>query len=116
MSEDVDLPATPPADGARVANWGLLIGISAIVAAVLTWLGVPAALLLGSMVAGMAVAFRGASVRIPLPAFAVSQGLLGCMIATSLSSLFSRPLVGNWPLIAVGVLAVIGASGVLGGW
>lgn len=114
MTEGVDPPASPPADGGAAASWALLIGISAIAAAVLTWLAIPAALLLGSMLAGMVVAFRRASLKVPPQAFAISQGLLGCMIAKIMSSLFSQPMVGNWPLIAVGVLAVIAASGVLG--
>ena len=81
MTEGVDPPASPPADGGAAASWALLIGISAIAAAVLTWLAIPAALLLGSMLAGMVVAFRGASLKVPPQAFAISQGLLGCMIA-----------------------------------
>ncbi|GAA4322088.1 AbrB family transcriptional regulator [Pigmentiphaga soli] len=109
---DVHLPPPEAAKLAAPAQWVLLIAVSAVFSAVLAWADMPAALLLGPMLGGIAVAFFGARIQVPRQAFAAAQGVLGCMIATALP--ISSWTAGDWPLLAAGVLTVIAACGALG--
>lgn len=96
------------------AQWALLIGLSFGLGVVLTWSGLPAALLLSPMIAGILVTIGGGRPRIPSRAFALAQGIVGCMIAKILPLSVSGEVVGDWPLFAAGVVFVIAASGLLG--
>ncbi|HEY4249716.1 MAG TPA: AbrB family transcriptional regulator [Roseomonas sp.] len=95
-------------------QWALLVGLSAGFCVVLTWAGLPAALLLSPMIAGILVTTSGGRPRIPAGAFSLAQGVVGCMIAKILPLSISGEVVGDWPLFAAGVVFVIAASGLLG--
>jgi uncharacterized protein len=74
MTED---SVTHPRRGdglAPVPQWIILVGLSAGFAILLTWLGVPASLLLGPLLAGIAVTVGGGKVQLPRPAFSLAQG------------------------------------------
>lgn len=77
---------------------------------VFTVIGLPAALMLGPMLAGMAVTGCGGHVRIPGPPFILAQGLVGCMIARMLPGLLGGNFGGDIGLFAGGVVAVFAAS------
>jgi membrane AbrB-like protein len=114
MTED---SVTHPRRGdglAPVPQWIILVGLSAGFAILLTWLGVPASLLLGPLLAGIAVTVGGGKVQLPRPAFSLAQGVIGCMIAKALPLSISGDVIGSWPLFAVGVTSVIAASGLVG--
>ena len=96
----------------RAAQWATLVALSAAIATLLTWLDLPAALLLGPMIGGMVLAFRGLRLDMPGPAFGFAQGVLGCMIAHTLPASLSGGSTG-WPLLAAGALAVVAASALL---
>jgi membrane AbrB-like protein len=95
-------------------QWVALFGASAGLGALLVWLGVPAALLLGPMLAAIAISVGGGRVRVPVGAFTLAQGIVGCMIANMLPASIGGEIAGRWPIFALGVLSVIAASGVLG--
>ncbi|MGY2199471.1 AbrB family transcriptional regulator [Pseudomonas gingeri] len=99
-----------------VWQWAVLLGLSALLAMLLTWSGIPAALLLGPMLGAIIVAitFVENRVRIARSASAFAQGILGCMIGKTLVQSLSGAAIGNWPLFIVGVLAVIAISAALG--
>jgi len=99
---------TPP------MQWTLLIVISAGLAALLLWLHAPAPLMLGPLIAGIVVASNGGKPRMPLSAFVISQGIIGCMIARMVPLSIVGDILAHWQLFTVGVLAVIGASLLLG--
>lgn len=101
-------PATP------AAQWIALLIASAAVGAALQALRVPAALLLGPMLAGIAVAATGARARVPDWAFLVAQGLIGCMIAKLAPLSIAGEMLSRWPIFVFGVLAVIAVSTFLG--
>ena len=61
---------------ASALQWGVLIALSAGIAAFLLWIHAPAALMLGPLIAGIVVASSGAKVRFPLPPFVLAQGML----------------------------------------
>ncbi|WP_420992988.1 AbrB family transcriptional regulator [Cupriavidus sp. 30B13] len=109
-------PDSATGKAGRVLRWVALAGFSAALAAALEWLGVPAARLFGPLLAGIMASAAGARLRVAPAAFLVSQGLIGCMIASMLPSWFYGTVAGRWPVFAAGVVSVIAVSGALGWW
>lgn len=97
-----------------VGRWIALLALSTFAALVLNAANLPAAWLLGPLVAGAALAAIDRSVKIPGIAFALSQGILGCMIARALPLSLAGEVLQDWPLFVIGVLFVIAASSALG--
>jgi uncharacterized protein len=97
------------------AQWLLVFAGSAALGALLAWLQIPAALLLGPMLAGIVVAAGGGAVRVPDGAFLIAQGIIGCMIARMAPLSIAGELLQRWPIFVFGVLAVI-AAGFFLGW
>ena len=111
-------PAKPPA--ARFQNapwlrqWGLLVLGSLLFAAILTTARLPAALLLGPMLAGILLGSNGASIRVPRLAVFAAQTIVGCLIARSITGDIVYAFVKDWPLLLATVLAIIATSAALG--
>jgi uncharacterized protein len=95
-------------------RWLLLLGLSVALSALLLWLAIPAALLLGPMLAGILLTATGGSVEVPDRPFVLAQGLIGCMVANMLPLSIAGEILHRWPVFAFGVLSVIGASALLG--
>jgi uncharacterized protein len=96
------------------AQWIALLVTSAALGVALQTVHIPAALLLGPMLAGIAVAAAGGSARVPGWAFLLAQGLIGCMIAKMAPLSIAGEMVSRWPIFVFGVLAVIAVSTLLG--
>lgn len=93
-----------------VARWGALVVLSLIAMVALEAGDVPAALLLGPMLAAvLIVTLLG---RIPMPRWPVliAQGVVGCLIARNISYSIVSTVLDQWPLFAVCVVAVIVTS------
>ena len=99
---------------APAAQWIALLIASAALGALLQALRIPAALLLGPMLAGIAIAAIGADARVPNWAFLLAQGLIACMIAKMAPLAIAGELLSRWPIFVFGVLAVIAVSTFLG--
>ncbi len=97
------------------AQWSIL-GVLSLTCAVLLMSGaLPAAMLLGPMLAAITFTVCGGALRISGGAFALAQGVIGWMIAKFVLPLSLAHDVGaRWPLFMVGVISVIVASGLLG--
>lgn len=110
----------PPADPGLLTTlplamrWLALALVSGVMAVVLNVLHVPAALLLGPMVAGIIVAINGARLTISRIPFVISHALIGCMVARSLDAAILATFVRDWPIFVATVLAIIAASTFLG--
>ena len=102
--------------GTLPAQWMALLVASATIGAVLEWLRVPAALLLGPLLAGIAIAAAGATARVPGWGFLPAQGVIGCMIAKLAPLSIAGEMLDRWPVFVFGVLAVIAVSTFLGWW
>ena len=102
--------------GALPAQWIALLVASAAIGAALEWLRIPAALLLGPMLAGIAIASTGATARVPAWGFLLAQGIIGCMIAKMAPLSIAGEMLNRWPVFVFGVLAVIAVSTFLGWW
>lgn len=96
------------------ARWAGLVALSVILVGLLKLLGVPAALLLGPMLAGILLATRGWTVTVPRPAFLASQAVIGVMIARYFDPGLLVTLASNWPLFIGVTLAIFAASFALG--
>jgi membrane AbrB-like protein len=96
------------------AQWGLLLVISVVLAGLLEFAGIPAALLLGPMIAGILVGVNGGAVRIPRLPYLGAQAIVGCLIARAISPDIVRAFFREWPLFFGVVLTVIAASSALG--
>ncbi|HVJ51696.1 MAG TPA: AbrB family transcriptional regulator [Aliidongia sp.] len=95
-------------------QWAILILLSIGCVAALEALHLPAALLLGPMAAAVLVAAAEGTVRVPPLPFIASQGVIGAMIARSITGGILAEMLKDWPMFAVAILSVIGASGLIG--
>ncbi|KAF7598046.1 MAG: ammonia monooxygenase [Candidatus Dactylopiibacterium carminicum] len=88
-------------------RWGVLLALSALLAALADQGGLPAALLLGSIVAGMLMALAGVAPRPPRSSFVVAQGMIACMVASTLTPPILMSLHRDWALFLAVTLAVV---------
>lgn len=94
--------------------WPILIALTVPVTGLLLWLHVPAALMLGTLAAGIVFAAAGGQVRFPVSVFAVAQGIVGCLIARMVPLSIVGDILGHWVLFSFGVVSVLAASCGLG--
>ncbi|GHD43987.1 ammonia monooxygenase [Thalassobaculum fulvum] len=110
-----DDAASGPLDGRPAAvRWAALLTLSAVLVVLLELVHLPAALLLGPMIAGILVATAGGPVRVPAVPFYIAQGVIGCMIARGIPVEILGEIARDWPLFLLGVGWAIAASVVLG--
>jgi uncharacterized protein len=95
-------------------QWGLILAASVGMAVALELVGIPAALLLGPMITGVAFGTNGATIRVPRLPYWSAQAVVGCLIAGAISSEIVVTVLRQWPLFLGIVIAVIAASSVLG--
>jgi membrane AbrB-like protein len=98
----------------RWLQWLLLLAVSVLFAGLLEFAALPAALLIGPMLVAIVAGTSGATVRVPRPAFAAAQAVVGCLIAASISPEIFSAFADDWPLFAGAVVATLAASSFLG--
>ncbi|MBP6337837.1 MAG: AbrB family transcriptional regulator [Vitreoscilla sp.] len=101
---------------ATLAHWVVLALGSALLAALLLALHVPAAVLLGCMVVGMALALRGTVLAPPRPVFTIAQALMGCLMGHSLQPQHLGSVARDWPVFLGATVLLILVSTGLGVW
>lgn len=95
-------------------QWCLLVAGSALLAGLLELAHVPAALLIGPLVAAIIAGVNGFTVRPPRFAGNVAQAVVGVLIAASISLDIFAALSDDWLLILGVVAATLAASSFLG--
>jgi membrane AbrB-like protein len=95
-------------------TWGALLASSVLAVAAFEAARLPAALLLGCMVAAIAVGAAVGGISVPRTTFVLAQGIVGCLIARSIPLAILGTIVADWPLFLGTVIAVIGACSALG--
>ena len=95
-------------------QWGALMGASLVLVSLLELARLPAALLLGSMAAAILLAWFEGRVKIPAWSFVIAQGIVGCLVARSISPDIVMEMIRRWPMFLVCVGAVILFSAALG--
>jgi uncharacterized membrane protein AbrB (regulator of aidB expression) len=69
----------------RSAQWLVLMAVSVAVMVLLEWIHLPAALLLGAMVAGILIETSGGKIRVPALPFQFAQAVIGCLVASRIT-------------------------------
>lgn len=98
----------------RGLPWLGLAAASAAVGTLLSALGVPAAILIGPMLVAIAFGVGGVPLRMPRGAFVAAQGIVGCLVAASITPEVLGEVVRDWPGLAFGVVFTIAASTAIG--
>lgn len=96
-------------------QWAVLVAGSALLAAVLEVAGLPAALLLGPMIAGILMGSNGGRIRAPRLPVLAAQTIVGCLVARAITGDIVHAFLKDWPLL-LGVVLVIIATSALLGW
>jgi membrane AbrB-like protein len=76
--------------------------------------GLPAALLLGPMIAGIVLATNGGSIRMPRRPAQVAQAVIGCLVARAITGDIVLAFLSDWPLFLGVVLAIVATSSAIG--
>lgn len=93
----------------------LLLALTVGIVGLLELAHLPAAVMLGALLAAIVLSVCEGQVAIPRWLFIGAQGLVGCLIARSIGPGILGTLLGQWPLMLASVAAVILFSTVLGG-
>jgi uncharacterized protein len=111
---------TPPRPPGRLAKlslfgqWGVLLAASLLLATLLELCGLPAALLVGPMIAGILVATNGGRIRASRLPIVVAQTLVGCLVARAITGDIVLAFLKDWPLFVAVILVMLVASAALG--
>ncbi|MGU3575781.1 AbrB family transcriptional regulator [Brucellaceae bacterium C25G] len=97
-----------------ILQWILMIGLSVIIIGILEYFDLPAGFLLGAMIAAIIVATHEGTPKVPQTPFYWAQGLIGCLIASSINEAFLNSILLNLPLFICSVLFVLIASTSIG--
>lgn len=101
--------------GRRLAQWAGLAALSAVVAFSLDHVRLPAAFLIGPLVAAIAVRLAGAAIRVARPVMFGSQAVVGAMIGAALTPSIVVTFRADWPILLSVVAATIVFAN-LAGW
>ncbi|MDR7221836.1 AbrB family transcriptional regulator [Aminobacter aminovorans] len=107
-------PAAPLTDTKPVVQWALLFVCSVLLAGLFELAHLPAALLVGPMLVAIVLGSNGATVRVPKPLFVSAQALIGCLVASSISTGIFTTFAAEWPLFLSAAIATVAASSFLG--
>lgn len=101
--------------GRNTGQWLLLLVATGAITALLLAIELPAALLLGPMLAGIVLALAGGgSLHMPRFPYIVSQAVIGCLIARAASPDLLPSIGRNWPLFVGVTLSTLVLSTGLG--
>jgi membrane AbrB-like protein len=102
-------------DTSALLRWGLLLAASFACIVPLQLMHLPAALLLGAMVAAILIAAAEGKLAVPRWPYVVAQGLIGCLVARNISIAILHTLLQQWPMFLACVGGVLLFSAALGG-
>lgn len=98
----------------EATQWLALLGLSLALTGLAEAIRLPAALMVGPMMAAVVIGTAEGRIRVPPNAFLAAQGVIGCMIGRSIPLSFVHEVVRDWPIFLAGILAVIVAASVQG--
>jgi membrane AbrB-like protein len=99
----------PPA-----AQWGALLVLSFAIAALLEMVHIPAALLLGPMLAGILLGTNGTTIKAPRPPYFAAQAIIGCLIARSITGDILLTVLRDWQVFVGSIVAILGVTSFTG--
>jgi uncharacterized protein len=107
-------PATALARWPAAAQWLALLPLSAALSWAWGAAGLPAALLLGPLFAGIVLGVNGASISVPRAPYLAAQGIIGAMIAAALNRAIFSAFARDWLLFSLVMAATLLAAAALG--
>ncbi|TCT36453.1 AbrB family transcriptional regulator [Martelella mediterranea] len=115
-------PQTDPAHAASLPEsgktsfhlWAALACVSAVFVCLIELIGLPAALLLGPMLAAILFSGLGHKIEVPKLPFNLAQGVIGCLIARTITWPIVQEVSADWMIFVTGVLSVVFAAVGLG--
>jgi membrane AbrB-like protein len=99
----------------QALQWFVLLALTVSCVGLLELAHLPAALMLGALIAAVVLSAYEGQVKIARVFNVVAQGLIGCLIARSIGPGILGTMLQQWPLLLAFVFAVILFSTVLGG-
>lgn len=90
------LNVLPLARFSKLTQWIFLGMITYLVYRVIDWMHLPAALLLGPMIAGILTMSFDSSIRLPKMTMSISQAIIGCMVGNSLTPEIVAMFLDQW--------------------
>jgi uncharacterized protein len=95
-------------------QWLILAALSAALAALLHWAGIPAAFFMGPMIAGVIVGANGGTVRAPRAPYVAAQTIMGLFLSSAITPGVLGSFLQEWPVFLGAVFLVLSASAGLG--
>lgn len=103
---------SPP--GKRILSWIGLVLASAALVWFLMLVNLPAAILIGPMIAAIGFGIGGATIRVPRRGFLVAQAVVGCLISASITPAIIAEVAKDWHAMLLGAAITIVASAAVG--
>lgn len=106
----------PPGSGyrAKAIRWAILLSASVAISVAFEMAHLPAALLLGPMLAAILLGVNGRAVAMPRSAFMMAQGVVGTMMARAMPPDVLGEILSAWPVILIGVVSVVLTANAIG--
>jgi membrane AbrB-like protein len=98
----------------RLLPWPALLIASVLVAELASRAGFPASYLLGPMLCAVAFGVAGVDLRLARPFQSVSQGIIGCLVARSLTPAILGSIAHDWPIMLLVIGTTVLAGGLVG--
>ncbi len=95
-------------------RWLILLCGSVALAALLLGVQLPAALLLGPMLASIIIESAGGALRLPKLLHAFAQAVIGCLVARAITPTIVATFCASWPIFLSSVLSAIAISCAIG--
>ena len=105
--------AAPPSRHPAL-QWAALIVVSSLASFCLDRAGIPAAMFLGPMLVAICFGVKGATIRLPKPLFQLSQGVVGCLIAHSMTAAVLLMVATHWPVMLLATAITVLLSVLVG--
>ena len=98
----------------RALQWAALLAASLILADLANRGGFPAAYLLGPMLCGAGFGLTGVGLRVGRPVLSFSQGIIGCLVARSVTTDILGSIAHDWRAILLVISTTVLAGGLVG--
>jgi membrane AbrB-like protein len=98
----------------RLLPWSALLVASVLVAELVRRAGFPASYLLGPMLCAVAFGVAGIELRLSRPFQSFSQGIIGCLVARSLTPGILGSIAHDWPIMLLVISTTVLAGGLVG--
>ena len=95
-------------------QWLALLVLSLAFVAIALAVRLPAALMIGPMVAAILIGTSDGTIRVPMRPMIAVQGVIGFLMGRAIPLTFLEDLARDWPLLLMGLAGVIVAASVIG--